>query len=64
MPINLRHNGFGKLLIKQVFDICHHLNYRLVLLDVMDSFSASLKKRNGKFLDFDTIEITKETSLN
>ena len=64
IPMNLRHKGLGKLLIKQVFDICHRFNYRLILLNVMDSFSASLKKRNGKFLDYDTIEITNETILN
>lgn len=64
IPMNLRHKGLGKLLIKQVFDICHRFNYRLILFDVMDSFSASLKKRNGKFLDYDTIEITNETILN
>lgn len=64
IPMNLRYKGLGKLLIKQVFDICQRFNYRLILLDVVDSFSASLKKRNGKFLDYDTIEITNETILN
>ena len=64
IPRHLRHRGLGKLLIKQVFDICQRLNYRLVLLDVVDSFSESLKKRNGKFLNYDTIEITNETILS
>jgi hypothetical protein len=63
MPINLRHKGLGKNLIKQVFDVCQRFNYRLVLLDVVESFSKSLEKRNAKFLDFDKIEITKETNL-
>jgi hypothetical protein len=31
---------------------------------VVDSFSKSLEKRNAKFLDFDKIEITKETNLS
>lgn len=64
IPIELKHRGLGKLLIKQVFDICQRLKYRLVLLDVVDSFSKSLKRRNAKFLDFDTIEITNETILS
>ena len=64
MPIHLRHKGLGKLLIKQIFDVCHRFKYRLILLDVMDSFSASLKKRDGKFLEYDKIEITSETILS
>lgn len=64
IPIELKHKGLGKLLIKQVFEVCQRFNYRLVLLDVMDSFSESLKKRNAKFLDYDMIEITSETILN
>jgi len=64
IPTELRHKGLGKLLIKQVFTICQRLKYRLVLQDVVESFSKSLEKRNAKFLDFDTIEITKETNLS
>lgn len=64
IPIELKHKGLGKLLIKQIFNICQRLNYRLILQDVVESFSKSLKNRNAKFLDFDTIEITKDTNLN
>ena len=64
IPIELKHKGLGKLLIKQIFNICQRFNYRLILQDVMESFSKSLKNRNAKFLDFDTIEITKDTNLN
>ena len=64
IPMEIRHKGIGKLLIKQVFDVCQRLKYRLILLDVVDSFSNSLKKRNAKFLDIDKIEITNETNLN
>jgi hypothetical protein len=63
IPFALKHKGLGKLLIKQVLDVCQRFKYRLVLLDVVDSFSESLKKRNAKFLDYDTIEITSETIL-
>lgn len=63
-PMLHRHQGLGKHLIAEIFDICQRFNYRLILLDVVDSFSNSLKKRNVKFLDFDTIEITNETILN
>lgn len=64
IPIELKHKGLGKFLLKKVFDICQRLKYRLILQDVVESFSKSLKNRNAKFLDFDTIEITKETKLN
>jgi hypothetical protein len=64
IPIELKHKGLGKLLIKQIFDICQRLKYRFILLDVVDSFSKSLEKRNAKFLHFDKIEITKETNLS
>jgi hypothetical protein len=63
-PKELKHKGLGKLLIKQVFNICQRLNYRLILQDVVESFGKSLKKRNAKFLDFDTVEITNDTNLN
>jgi hypothetical protein len=64
IPIELKHKSLGKLLIKQIFEICKRIKYRLVLLDVVESFSKSLEKRNVKFLDFDKIEITKETNLS
>lgn len=64
MPKDLKHKGLGKSLIKQIFDICQCLNYRLILRDVVESFSKSLEKRNAKFLGFDTIEITNETNLS
>ena len=58
-----RHQGIGKQLIAEIFDICQRFNYRLILVAVVDSFSESLKKRNAKFLDYDMIEITNETIL-
>lgn len=64
LPTELRHKGLGKLLIKKIFTICQRLKYRLVLQNVVESFSKSLEKRDVKFLDFDTIEITNETNLN
>lgn len=63
IPNELKYKGLGKLLIKQIFEVCQRLTYRLVLVDVVESFSNSLKKRNAKFLDFDTIEITNKTIL-
>lgn len=64
IPFELKHKGLGKLLIKQIFEICQRLKYRLILLDVVESFSKSLEKRNAKFHDFDKIEITNDTNLN
>ncbi|WP_178986239.1 hypothetical protein [Winogradskyella helgolandensis] len=64
IPIELKHKGFGMFLIKRLFSICQRLDYRFILQDVVETFSKSLEKRNAKFLDFDRIEITKETNLN
>lgn len=64
IPFELKHKGLGKLLIKEIFKICQRLQYRLVLTDVVESFSNSLKRRNATFLDFDSIEITNTTNLN
>lgn len=64
IPFELKHKGLGKLLIKQIYEICARLQYRLILTDVVDSFSDSLRKRNALFLDYDTIEITNMTNLN
>ena len=63
-PRQHRHKGLGKQLIAEIFEICQRFNYRLILVDVVDSFSESLMKRNATFLDYDTIEITSETILN
>ena len=59
-----RHQGLGKHLIAKIFDVCLRFDYRLILVDLVEAFSNSLKKRNAKFLDFETIEITKETNLS
>lgn len=64
MPIEFRHKGIGKQLIAQIYEICKHFDYRLILVDVVESFSNSLRKRNAKFLDIDTIEITQDTNLD
>lgn len=64
IPFELKHKGLGKWLIKEIFEICKRLQYRLILTDVVDSFSDSLRKRNATFLDYDTIEITNKTNLN
>jgi hypothetical protein len=63
IPFKLKHKGLGKLLIKEIFEICQRLQYRLVLTDVVDSFSDSLRKRNAIFLEYDMIEITNKTNL-
>lgn len=64
IPFELKHKGLGKLLIKEIFEICQRLKYRLVLTDVVESFSNSLKNRNATFLDYHTIEITDTTNLS
>ena len=64
IPFELKQKGLGKLLIKEIFEICQRLQYRLVLIDVSDTFSNSLRKRNATFLDYDTIEITIKTNLH
>lgn len=64
IPFELKYKGLGKMLIKDVFEICKNLDYRLILVDVVDSFSNSLKKRNATFLSYDIIEITSNTNLN
>lgn len=63
MPRHHRHQGIGKHLIAEIFDICQRFNYRLILFDVVDTFSDSLRKRGATFIGYDTIEITSNTNL-
>lgn len=64
IPTELRFKGgIGKKLIASLYEICQSLNYRLVVVQMVESFFNSLKDRNGKVIDFETIEITNQTNL-
>lgn len=64
IPFRLHGNGIGKKLIKEIFNICNTYGYRLFLLDLVDSFKESLKRRNAIIFDWDNAEITEFTKLD
>lgn len=61
---SLKHNGFGKQIIKEIFVIAARHNYRLFLVQMVSSFYNRMVKRGAKVIEFEEIvEITATTSL-
>ncbi len=61
---SLKHNGFGKQIIKEIFKIATKHNYRLFLVQMVHGFYHRMIKRGAKDIAFgDMVEITAATSL-
>lgn len=66
----MQHHGIGKRIIGIIFDIAKKENYRLFIIDMVNSFYRKMIKRgaipcqdvNGVFLD-DVVEVTANTDL-
>ena len=58
-----RHKGIGKKLISLILNTCVLVGYRLFLVQVVESFYERLIKRGATGIDFETVEITKDTNL-
>jgi len=61
---SLKHNGFGKKIIQEIFNIATKHNYRLFLVQMVPGFYDKMIKRGAKDIEFeDTVEITATTVL-
>ena len=61
---SLKHNGFGKQIIKEIFKIATKHNYRLFLVQMVPGFYHRMINRGANDIAFeDKVEITATTSL-
>lgn len=60
----LKHNGIGKKIISLIYRTCIQFNYRLFIVDMVESFYNRMLKRGAANIDPDTVEITEKTNLN
>ena len=61
---SLKQNGFGKGIIKEIFNIAVKHNYRLFLVQMVESFYNRMLKRGATVIAFeDIVEITEKTDL-
>lgn len=60
---NLRGEGVGKKLIKLIYAVCKELGYDLFIVDMVNSFFNSLRRRGAYVIDRETVKITEETRL-
>lgn len=62
--IQIKHKGYGKQLIKDIYQICKGTGYKLWLTEVTTGFYCSLVKRGAKIIEADNVlEITDTTEL-
>lgn len=65
LPAFMQHNGIGKKLIHKVFLISKEINYKLFIVDMVDSFYQRMIKRGALPCRdcYDAVEIVSETRL-
>ena len=61
----MRHQGLGKKAISIIYDICKRLNYKLYLVQMVESFYVRMLNRGAEVVvPYDTLEITDNTNLS
>ena len=61
---DMQHKGLGKKAISIIYDICKRLNYRLHLVQLVESFYVRMLNRGAEVVvPYDTLEITDNTDL-
>ena len=64
IPFELKHNGFGKKIINEVYKVAKKHAYKLYLVQMVESFYNRMIKRGAKVIaPFDVVEITENTIL-
>ena len=64
IPDSLRFKGYGKEIINEIYKIASKHKYRVLLVQMVDSFYNRMVKRGAKIiLTYDVIEITEDTKL-
>lgn len=60
----MRHNGYGKLLLKNIYKTCRDLNYRLFLTETVQSFYDRMVARGARIIEVgNVLEIIDTTDL-
>ena len=60
----MQHQGLGKKAISVIYDICKRLNYKLHLVQMVESFYMRMLNRGAEVVvPYDTLEITDNTNL-
>ena len=63
IPYLLRRKGIGKKIISIIYEACKVFGYRLLVVDMVESFYNRLLERGAIMIDFETVEITDNTKL-
>lgn len=64
LPPQLRGKGLGLKLIKDIFNVCQRLGYRLRLTEMVESFYNRMVSRDALVIaSYDEVEITTKTEL-
>ncbi|GHU86789.1 hypothetical protein FACS189476_00740 [Spirochaetia bacterium] len=64
IPQFLKHNGIGKKMISLIYETLKQFDYRLFVVQMVDSFYNRLLQRGAVPIDGDTVEITDNTKLD
>lgn len=64
VEIDMRHKGYGKQLLNEIYIVCKKFGYRLFLVQMVLSFYERMVARGAKVIENeDVVEITDETKL-
>jgi len=65
IPFELNHYGIGKKIMFEIFKVIQKHNYKLYLVQMVESFYNRMVKRGAEIIvPYDVVEITKKTDLN
>lgn len=64
VPFELKHNGFGKGVLREIFKVVQKHNYQLYLVQMVEGFYNRMVKRGAEVIvPLDVVEITENTNL-
>lgn len=65
VQMDKRHLGIGKRLLGTIYAKCKHLDYRLMLTEMVESFYVRMVRRGAKVVEVgNVVEIDEETNLS
>jgi hypothetical protein len=63
VPHEMQRNGYGKAMIAAIREVTLRNGYRLFITDLTPSFHRRLLARGGAPINYEVVEITRETDL-
>lgn len=64
IPMDMKHQGHGKRIIAQIFEVATLRGYSLFIIDLVPSFHRRLLARGAVLVNNDTVQITDRTRLS